>query len=132
MPSIAIRSSSQLVRLFEEAGRRFQFSTDAFDWLWDYLVQLEDDTGTPLEIDVVGLCCDYTEEDYDSIASSYSIDLPEREDFMDWDGDLDEARPDTFDADAYTEALRETILDYLRDNTVVLGYDDDSVLFASF
>jgi hypothetical protein len=132
MPSIAIRSTSQLVRLFEEAGRRSQFSRHAFEWLWDYLVQLEDDTGTPLEIDVVGLCCDYTEEDYDSIASSYKIDLPAREDFMDWDGDLDEARPDTFDADAYTEALRETILDYLRDNTVVLGYDDDSVLFASF
>lgn len=119
MPSIAIRSSSQLVRLFEEAGRRSQFSTDAFDWLWDYLEQLEDDTGTPLEIDVIGLCCDYTEMTYDEIACQHTdIDLS-----YIIDGD---------DVGADEDLVKERVLDYLRDNTVVLGYDDDSVLFAAF
>jgi len=129
MSSIAIRSASQLVRLFEEAGRRNQFSTQAFDWLWEYLEQLEDDTGTPIEIDVIGLCCDYTEEDYESIASSYSIDLPEREDFqfIDFPGNMPR-----YDEEAHAEAVREAILGFLRHNTVVLGYDDDSVLFAAF
>ena len=118
MPSIAIRSASQLMRLFEGAGRRNQFSRHAFEWLYDYLGQLEEDTGAPVEIDVIGLCCDYTEEDFGSIAQYYGITLPER--------DEDESEED------YTEALREAILDYLRDNTVVLGYDEDSVLFAAF
>lgn len=118
MPITRLRSSSDLREEFRAWDRQSTFSSQAYDWLWDYLEQLEEDTGTPLEIDVVGLCCDYSEEDYDSIASSYSIDLPER--------DEDESEED------HAEAVREAILDYLRDNTVVLGYDDDSVLYAAF
>lgn len=132
MPITRLHSASELYKEFCKHGRQSNFSADAIDWLWAYLEQLEDDTGTPIEIDVIGLCCDYSEEDYESIASSYNIDLPAREDFMGWDGDLDEARPDTFDAEEYAEAVREAILDYLRDNTVVLGYDEDSVLYAAF
>lgn len=118
MPYTPIRSSSQLVRLFEEYGRCSTFSDQAFDWLYDYLCEYEDSTGTPLEIDVVGLCCDYSEDGYDSIASSYSIDLPEKEE--------DE------DDEAHAESKREAVLDYLNDHTGVLGYDDDTVLFAAF
>lgn len=118
MPITRLHSSSDLREEFRAYGRHSTFSHHAFDWLWDYLEQYEEDTGTPLEIDVIGLCCDYSEEDYDSIASSYNIDLPER--------DEDE------DGGDHAESIREAILDYLRYNTVVLGYDDDSVLFADF
>lgn len=116
MPVTRLHSASELYKEFCKHGRQSNFSADAIDWLWAYLEQLEDDIGTPIEIDVIGLCCDYSEEDYESIASSYNIDLPER------DGDEED----------HAEAVREAIIDYLRENTVVLGYDDDSVLYASF
>ena len=29
--------------------------------LFDYLERLEEDTGTPMELDVIALCCEYTE-----------------------------------------------------------------------
>lgn len=129
MPITRLRSASDLREEFRAYGRQSAFSSQAFEWLWDYLEQYEEDTCTPLEIDVVGLCCDYSEEDYGSIASSYSVGLPEREDFeyIDFPGNMPQ-----YDEEAHTEAKREAILDYLRDNTVVLGYDDDSVLFAAF
>lgn len=118
MPVSRLNSASDLRSLFRDYGRESTFSHHAYEWLWDYLKQYEEDTGTPLEVDVIGLCCDYSEEDYDSIASSYNIDLPER--------DEDEPEED------HAEAVREAILYYLRDDTVVLGFDDDSVLFAAF
>lgn len=116
MPITRLHSSSDLREEFRAYGRHSTFSTQAYDWLWDYLEQLEDSTGTPVEIDVIGLCCDYSEEDYESIASSYNIDLPER------DGDEED----------HAESVREAVLDYLNDRTVVLGYDEDSVLYAVF
>lgn len=118
MPITRLHSSSDLREKFRVYGRLDTFSSQAFEWLWDYLEQLEDSTGEPVEIDVIGLCCDYSEEDYDSIASYYSIDLPER--------DEDE------DEEEYAESVRQTILDYLNDHRVVLGYDEDSVLYAAF
>ena len=118
MPVSRLCSASDLRSLFRDYGRESTFSHHAYEWLWDYLEQYEEDTGTPLEIDVIALCCDYTEEDYDSIAQNYSIELPER--------DEDESEED------HAEAVHEAILDHLRDNTVVLGFDDDSVLFAAF
>lgn len=134
MPITRLRSASDLREEFRAYGRLTQFSTQAFDWLWDYLEQLEDDTGTPLEIDVTTLCCDYTEEGYDSIVSSYSIDLPEIEQFMakDDEGDFFNAKATDAEREEHEEAIREAVLDYLNDRTVVLGYDDDSVLFAAF
>lgn len=141
MPITRLHSSSDLREKFRACGRQSTFSTQAFDWLWDYLCEYEDSTDTPLEVDVIGLCCYYTEEDYDSIASLFSIELPDQSDFVDYDprviGTNEDGTPaiETYmvpDVHAYEEAKREAILDYLNDHTVVLGYDDDSVLFAAF
>lgn len=119
MPITRLHSSSDLREKFRAYGRLDTFSSQAFEWLWDYLCEYEDASGTPLEIDVIGLCCDFSEEDYESIVSSYpDITLPDREDYE--------------NVGAYDEDYREAIIDYLNDHTVVLGYDEDSVLFAAF
>jgi hypothetical protein len=42
-----------------------QFSFEGLDALYDYLEGLEADTGEKIELDVIALCCEYTE--YDSL-----------------------------------------------------------------
>ena len=37
------------------------FSYEGLEALFDYLQMLEDDIGKPIELDVIGLCCDYSE-----------------------------------------------------------------------
>jgi hypothetical protein len=54
---------------FREAFRTLRpenFSYDGLAALFDYLEQHEEATGEPMELDVIALCCDYTE--YESLA----------------------------------------------------------------
>lgn len=60
---------------FREMGRDNQFSLDGLDLLFNYLDQLSDDIGEPIEMDVIGFCCDYAEDTPEEIASYYSIDI---------------------------------------------------------
>ena len=41
------------------------FSYEGLHALFEYIEQVEDDIGEEIELDVVGICCDYTE--YDSL-----------------------------------------------------------------
>tara|TARA_R100001015_G_C4462623_1_gene48997 strand:+ start:257 stop:556 length:300 start_codon:yes stop_codon:yes gene_type:complete len=50
---------------FRKMGREENFSYRGLIALYDYLKQYEDDTGEELELDVIGLCCEY--EEYDTL-----------------------------------------------------------------
>lgn len=54
-------TSYDFINAFGAYGRGTQFSYDGLDKLFDYLEELEQDTGIDIELDVIGLCCDYTE-----------------------------------------------------------------------
>jgi hypothetical protein len=57
------------------------FSYDGLDALFDYLEQYEEDTGEKIELDVIALCCEYTE--FDNIAEfqdNYTTDAETLED----------------------------------------------------
>ena len=62
---------------FDNMNRKDQFSNVGLNALYDYLVDFEEDTGKEVELDVIALCCEYTEyedlesfkEDYDDIES---------------------------------------------------------------
>lgn len=51
------------------------FTYEGLGILFDYLEQLEQDCNNELELDVIALCCDYSEDHYSDIASNYEIDL---------------------------------------------------------
>jgi len=53
------------LKAFKEC-RPNNFSRAGLFALYDYLEQLEYDTDTEIELDVIGLCCEYAE--YDSLA----------------------------------------------------------------
>ena len=102
-----INNSSQFSDAFNQAGRGNQFSYEALELLFDYF----EDVNPDMELDVVAICCDYTEDDAVSIAGNYDIDIT----------DMDE-----------DEAL-EAVQDYLNNNTSVIGTTSTgSIVYADF
>jgi len=101
---------------FKRMGRENQFQN--LECLYDYLKELYDSTGDNYELDVIALCCEYSEESWEDVAYTYGIDLPE----------IDKGE----DESEHRERVREAILEYLNEHTSVCGYDDDSVMYAQF
>ena len=67
---------------FARAGRATQFSYAGRRALYNYLTELEDDLGTPIELDVIGMCCEYTEATPEETAESYSVEEDEVLEFL--------------------------------------------------
>lgn len=76
------------------------FSHEGLEVLFDYLEEYESATGEELELDVIAICCDFSEDAADSIARSYNIDVEDCE-----------------DADEVAEAVKE----YLEDEGAFIG-----------
>ena len=66
---------SQFCDAFHHAGRADQFSYEAKQILFDALEEVADGTGQEYELDVIALCCEFSEDSADNIADMYSIDL---------------------------------------------------------
>ena len=66
---------SQFVDAFRNMGRAEQFSYDALTCLFDYLTELEADLGEELELDVIGICCEFCEDTPAEIARAYDYDV---------------------------------------------------------
>ena len=60
-----IRTINQydFIDAFKKMGREENFSYDGLIALYDYLEMFEDDTGQSIELDVIALCCGFTEYD---------------------------------------------------------------------
>lgn len=97
---------------FVSYGRADNFSSAGLSALFEYLEESEQDAGDELELDVIALCCDFTESPFDEIANDYSIDL----------------------ACAYPEDQFSMILEFLENETVVVYSDEDTgmILYQNF
>ena len=96
---------------FKQADRKENFSYEGLGLLFDYLEEYEESTGTEIELDVIALCCEYSEDTWEDIADNYSIDLTGCE-----------------DDDEKIEAVR----DYLEDQTQLVGQTADGFVYACF
>jgi hypothetical protein len=103
---ISIDSRSQFSDQFRMAGRITQFSYEALCLLYDFL----EDTDPDYELDVVELCCEYIEQDFDDIASAYDIDILGLEE----------------------QEAKQHIMNYLCDNTTVVGETNSGFIYAQF
>ena len=90
-----IDTASQFRDQFHRYGRGDQFSYEALGLLFDYL----NDCGSDVELDVVAICCEFSEDTPESIADYYSIDTE----------GLDEGE------------IKGTVLKHLEDNTSIVG-----------
>lgn len=107
----SIHSVYMFEAAFKEAGRKDQFTLEGLKSLFDYLNTMGDE-GEPYDLDVVAICCDYSEDTWQNIADNYSIDLSECED---------------------EEEKKQAVIDYLQDNTSYVGEgDDDNLVYAAF
>ena len=60
---------------FRAMDRKENFSYDGLRALFDYLEELEDDCGEEIELDIIALCCDFTEYDnLDAFRAEYKGD----------------------------------------------------------
>lgn len=50
------------------------FSYEGLGHLFDHLEQLSDDIGEPIELDVIAICCDYSEESIYEVCKNYNLD----------------------------------------------------------
>lgn len=64
-------NNSDFHQAFRNYGRQDQFSVAGRDALFEYLERYEQDTGTELELDVIALCCDYSEMTLEDIKREY-------------------------------------------------------------
>ena len=102
---------------FRHAGRSEQFSYSGLQALFEYLEEMEEGTGEEMELDVIALCCDFSEyATAKEAAEEYGWTAPER--------DEDE------DEEAYTERVEKEALDHLQDNTQVIKHDDGVIIAA--
>jgi len=60
---------------FRLAGRKDQFSYKALEAIFDYMEERSEDTGEDVELDVISICCEWSEMTWQEIAQSYGIDL---------------------------------------------------------
>ena len=66
-----------------KALRPDNFTTKGLKSLFEYLEDLEDDTGTTIELDVIALCCDYLEyESLEEFQNDYGKDYKTLEDIQ--------------------------------------------------
>lgn len=90
---------------FVAYGRADQFTPDGLRVLFEHLEALEADCG-PIELDVVALCCEYSEEPVGELAREYDI---------------------------HSDDLEAAVLDYLSGETAVCGVTDaGTVVYAAF
>ena len=102
---------------FRNMGRNEQFSYSGLIALFEYLKELEEGTDEEMELDVIALCCDFSEyATAKEAAEEYGWTAPER--------DEDE------DEEAYTERVEEEALDHLQDNTPVIKHDEGIIIQA--
>ena len=58
-------SFNDFLEEFRNYGREDQFSYEGKKALYDYLNDLSEDIGQSIELDIIAMCCDFTE--YDSL-----------------------------------------------------------------
>ena len=100
-------NKSQFRDAFSDMGRGNQFSYDALGLLFDYLEEMDED----FELDVIAICCDFSEDSIEDIAGNYSIELSVDDD---------------------EELNKQVVLDYLNDHTLVVGETKDGILYQQF
>ena len=62
MAIIETMDASLFVSRFKDYGRAEQFTYAGLRALFAYLEELSDELGTNIDLDVIGLCCDWSED----------------------------------------------------------------------
>jgi hypothetical protein len=103
-------NQESFVQAFEDMFRDKQFSRQGLIALFDYFEEYEESTGESIELDVIAICCEYSEETAAEIAASYSIDI------------------EGLDGDDVSNAVRT----FLHENTLLVAENDGVFVYQQF
>ncbi len=92
---------------FIRMDRKDNFSYTARELLFDYFEEIDEN----MELDVIAICCDFYENDWETIAQHYSIDLSECH---------------------FEEEKEQVVREYLEENTYVVGQTPSGFVYAAF
>ena len=98
------------IRAFETCDRGEQFSREALSALFDYYDELSDDTGEPYSLDVIAICCEWSELDDDDIFNDYGERAAEELEMKEDDVTTDD------------------IIDYLRGLTYIIELENSTLV----
>jgi hypothetical protein len=98
---------------FQKAGRENNFSYDGLRVLFDYIEEVEESCGEEIELDVIGLCCDFAESHWSDIANDYS-------NLFELDTSVDESEQEA------------QVLDFLADQGVLVGNTVEFIIYRQF
>jgi len=111
MAIVQTLSKYSFVEAFKQSSRKDQFSYEALEAIFDYLEDYSDNTGEPVELDIVAICCEWAEMTWKEIAVSYGVDLSSCEDDDERIGEIES---------------------FLCDNTQWCALSDGSFVFVQF
>jgi hypothetical protein len=94
---------------FRACGRVDQFSYEGLGILYAYFEEYENDTGESVELDVIAICCDFSEDSYENIAAQYGVELDEDEDYQ-----------------------KQQVIDYLQDQGAYVGDSINGIIYRNF
>lgn len=77
------------VDMFRKYNRIDNFTFEGLQELYSYLDNLADDLGEPIELDVIGLCCEFYEGNAQDIVNDYKSELEDMLNDEYYEGDLD-------------------------------------------
>jgi hypothetical protein len=102
---------SDFTNAFRNSDRADQFSYHALELIFDYIEEYEQSTGEQVEFDMIGICCEWSENTPAEIVDMYKIDI---------------------DPDEESD-IAQAVLDYLNDETQVAGVTDSgSIVYVQF
>ena len=97
-------------RAFEEC-RPDNFSYDGLKVLFEYLEEYEMDIGEELELDVIGLCCDFSESTFEDIVALYNVEI---------------------DINENEDEQKQQVIDFLQSEGAYVGETLNSIIYRDF
>ena len=107
---------NNFVDAFKAYNRMDNFSYDALKAIFEYLEDYERDSGEEQELDVIAICCEFSENTWQDVIDLYNIDVDYSEDERD---------------------IIQQVKDFLECESVMVGYSNDknlsdNVVYQSF
>jgi hypothetical protein len=115
-----ISHASQFRDAFRQVDRDGQFSYEALNMLYEYFEDIDPD----MELDVIAICCEYSEDTPEGIANNYGIDLSECDDGI--------CTASAHGLEQVEDAKRDVVRDYLNDNTTLVGETATGFVYLAF
>ena len=101
---------SDFVQAFRNSDRANQFSREALAAIFDRIEEYERDGGQEVELDIIAICCEWTEDSPESIAENYGIDHTAKG----------------------RDEIAEMVIQYLLDNTDAIQLDNGFIVYINF